>query len=106
MNSYTIPTTFSTISGVYELERKLQREDKYVFAIRHNNDPDTDEYFIMEEHTRHAHDCRKAIVVVVKCEKGDGVYKQALFNSFLCETNKEYSPECTAFMSWCLKKGF
>jgi hypothetical protein len=69
------------ITGTYQVEYGLDDGERYVYAVRHNNDEDTDIYFLKQEHTKFAHNCRDASVVIVKCNLHSPIYNQAFYNS-------------------------
>ncbi len=69
------------ITGEYQVE--LERDDgvRWIFAVRHNEDEDTDIYFLTFIDAFEYRKCKNARVVNVKTRIDDAVYISAKFNS-------------------------
>jgi hypothetical protein len=69
------------ITGTYQVE--LEKDDgvRWVFAVRHNEDEETDIYFLSFRDAFEYRMCRNATIENVKTSIYDAVYISAKFNS-------------------------
>jgi hypothetical protein len=69
------------ITGQFKVECELDDGVRWVFAVRHNEDEDTDIYFLTFKDAFLHRVCRNAEIVNVKTRIDDAVYTSAKFNS-------------------------
>ncbi len=69
------------ITGQFRVEYELDDGVRWVFAVRHNEDEDTDIYFLTFKDAFLYRRCRDAEIVNVKTQINDAVYISAKFNS-------------------------
>ena len=69
------------ITGNYQVE--LERDDgvRWIFAVRHNDDEETDIYFLSFRDAFEYRLCNNASIVNVKTRIDDAVYISAKYNS-------------------------
>jgi hypothetical protein len=69
------------ITGNYQVE--LERDDgvRWIFAVRHNDDEETDIYFLSFRDAFEYRLCNNASIVNVKTRIDDAVYTSAKYNS-------------------------
>jgi hypothetical protein len=69
------------ITGNYQVE--LERDDgvRWIFAVRHNDDEETDIYFLSFKDAFEYRLCNNASIVNVKTRIDDAVYISAKYNS-------------------------